>query len=235
MRLHRSMAFRFFVALLLAETTACGGGGGGTVVPTALAGAGLAPASTDRTAGCPPASPGFEPLASLTTCPSTSLFVVGGRAVAGDNRTRANQTQIALLFDAQGNFLYATDRSDAVRHGSAFELDVRTDPATAPSALVQDLWTLRLRPNNFPGFAWGLQFRAVFEASGDSVAEPSPWVPYFVYDGNGQMIYAEEVFLFPQPPFQIPPGTPRPVTVLQFVSSPAQSHCGDCFLVLFHH
>lgn len=229
--------------VVLAFASACGGGNDAGAMPAtpaqAVAPQSLTTSSLQAPAGCTVTSP-------PSSCPAVVLQIVGGRTIDGDDRKADEpRTAFALFYDAGGNFLYSTEQRGVIRSGAAFEIDVRTNPAVSTATFSRDFWTVSggrqvlsgTPPNLIYAFPFPLQITGVQEVAGTTIPAPASWKAALVADGNGRVLFVAQNHGLPPPygpfPYTIPPGTPRPVTMVLTAGYP-ESHCGNCWLVFPH-
>jgi hypothetical protein len=202
-----------------------------------IAACGVSPASlpvTDQTRtverhvpGCPPTTPGTIAQAN---CPEILLKIVGGRMLTtGEGRSTPPDDGFALLFAADGTFLYDESQAQPLRHGAAMEVDVLTVPAVRN--IDQYQWALyhQTAPGHGP---FVNRLRSVQEIARTFVV-PGTTPSFFVSNGagNGGTVsntHGSNV------PLSFAANTPTPLTLLSFSTQTTESRCGQCWEVLWH-
>ncbi|HTJ26323.1 MAG TPA: hypothetical protein VMA36_09160 [Candidatus Limnocylindria bacterium] len=225
---------RLLLGLVLA-LTACGGAGS-SATPTSPVAPQTVGVLADRSApsphaSCPPSELGFPP-AGAPTCPELVLKIVGGRTLtASDTRADGPDGSIALLFDANGNFLNAQQRGTPLRKHPTYELDV-LDSANA-RAVATDEWTLVHQDT--PSLApFAVHLATVKQLSGNHVTVAASVLSYLVTDRAGNAVGTVVDTMGLPVDFTVPAETPLPLTLLTFTTGVPESHCGNCWVTLQH-
>jgi hypothetical protein len=221
---------RLLVAFVFA-LSACSGTGSTMLSPPAAPAAPQPAGSLSTLASCPPTTPGFHQAASQT-CPDVVLRIVSGRTLtASDTQANVRTGTVALLFDADGNFLYAEQQVAALRLQPRYELDV-LDTADVDN-IAKYQWTLYHQATP-PLAPFAVHLASVQQLSGDQVSLPGSVSSYLVADGAGNTLATvTDTMGFPVN-FLVPAGRPHPLTLLTFTTSVPQSHCGNCWVTLQH-
>jgi hypothetical protein len=217
---------------LLFALTACGGTGTSTATPAAPQTVeALADRSAAPHAACPPSTLGFPP-AGVPLCPDIVLRIVGGRALtASDTRADGPDGSVALLFDADGNFLKVQQRGTPLHKGARYELDIVS--TSNAGSIPKDVWTLfhQDTPQLVP---FAVHLATVQQLSGDHVIVASSVPSYLVTDRAGNTLDTVVDTMGLPVDFTAPEGTPLPLTLLTFTTGVPQSHCGNCWVTLAH-
>jgi hypothetical protein len=223
--------------------TGCGGGGGATpsspggVTPSASGGT-LSADASKKVPGCPPSSPGTYheglPGVGLPLCPEITLQIAGGHMIsAADTGSSPPPQGFALVYAADGTFLYADSHASPLRKGAAMEVDVLTVPQT--SQHLEDYeWDI-FGDHRSSFFVNVLQLRSIQQVDSRYVI-PGATPSYFLLDGNGNNLGpVTNTHGLDVPLTQFATAKP-PLTLLTFSNTTAeyQLHCGDCWEVLFH-
>ena len=225
----------FIVSALVVATFGLPACGGGSVVAPVTTGAAQAAAAatipvtaaSSATAGCPPSTP--DTLTSGNG-PEVLLKIVGGGAAARDRGEPNAAGAVDLYFAADGSFLEARRGDNRPPRGAAMELDVRTVPDVSDLRKYQ--WALYHQATT-PLAPFVLALASVQEIP-PSYVVPATVPSYLVTDGAGNVLNGVANTHGLSVALSYPSSTPRPITLLTFASTTPESHCGNCWEVLWH-
>jgi hypothetical protein len=179
-------------------------------------------------AGCPPSTPGTI---AQSTCPEILIKVVGGRMLTqSDAVSTPPDDGDAILFAADGTFLYAEKHAGRIRRHAAMELDVRTEPSVAN--IEQYQWALYHQQPSPRHGPFVNRLKSVQEI-GLTFLVPGTTPSYFASDGTGSGGTVGNTHGFNRP-LSFLPNTALPITLLMFSTQTTESVCGQCWEVLWH-
>jgi hypothetical protein len=140
----------------------------------------------------------------------------------------------ALVFAADGTFLYDDDRPARFRSNAAMELDVVTVPPVRRVESYQ--WALYGDSSVTRHGPWVLRLRSAQEVGANFVV-PGATPSFFISDGKGTILAGvtnTHGFDIPISRIVQLANAPRPITLLTFTTTTPESVCGQCWEALLH-